>query len=230
MKPRPSAHTKEFAPLILWRDDIEKIVAILAQDGKDVEILASESSFENVAELAEHFGVIRPLTDLRIAGMTPYAALSLSQFDARLLVSADDNGSGVFFELNKLLSSRQRRWPFFYSQPFLWMLVVLNFILPKLALLAFGSNNGTYPALALTAAMISWMVWSLFINLRRHAVVRLTRHSESTSFFHRKKDELALVIISVVLGAVIGIVGTRVTDRIFKADGSNGQVVAPAQK
>ena len=38
-------------PLVLWRNDLEEIVSILGVKEGKVEIVASEYSFENVAEL-----------------------------------------------------------------------------------------------------------------------------------------------------------------------------------
>jgi hypothetical protein len=68
MKRKPSPNRKRFGPLVLWRNDLEEIVAIVGARGGNVQIVASEYSFESVAELVEHFGVIHPLTNLEIAG------------------------------------------------------------------------------------------------------------------------------------------------------------------
>lgn len=97
MKPVPSPHVKSFMPLVLWRDDVEKIVAILGRGGEDVEIVASEISFENVSELIVHFGVIHPLANLEIVGKKPYTRVALDRSNARLYVSADEKDSSGFF-------------------------------------------------------------------------------------------------------------------------------------
>jgi hypothetical protein len=58
-KPRPNV--KRCMPLVLWRNDLEEIVDILGARGGTVEIASSDYSFESVAELVGHCGVIHPL-------------------------------------------------------------------------------------------------------------------------------------------------------------------------
>lgn len=116
----------------------------------------------------------------------------------------------------------------FYSPPFLWIIILLN-LWPNLAAVIVG-RYPVYPAIVSAAAVFGWMVWMFFTDMRRHAVVRLVRHSERMSFFQRKKDDLALAVISLVLGTVIGIIGTKLADKILKADVDTAHVEAPAQK
>ena len=84
-----------------------------------------------------------------------------------------------------------------------------------------------YATILFSAAVSGWTFWVAFIRFRRHSLVRLARHSERTSFFQRKKDDLALAIISAIFGMIIGVAGTKLSDRVFKADVSTGQVVPP---
>jgi hypothetical protein len=224
-KPRPNV--KRCMPLVLWRNDLEEIVDILGARGGTVEIASSDYSFESVAELVEHCGVIHPLTNLEIVGSKPYTTISLRRFEARLYV-AEETGSGVFFELSKILAPRQRRWPFLYSFPFVYTIIVLSiwpnaigWLLPNFK----EAASGWVIVASNVAVMVGWVCWVTFIRLRHYVVIRLQRHSDRTSFFYRKKDELALLITGAIVGGVITFVGTKLVDKIFKAE--TGHVVAP---
>jgi hypothetical protein len=211
MKPKPSAHDRSFMPLILWRDDLESIAAILTANGGQVEFESSEISFENVTELVERFGTIHPVMSLDISGRGPYASVSLSRHDARLYVEA--SGSGIFFEVGKVLAARQRRWPLLYSFPFIYALLALNFW-PTAFNYLFGLEVG-YAAAASDVVILGWAIWANFVRFRRHSVIKLTRHIERTSFFQRKKDELALAFVSTIIGVVLGVVGTKLSEKLW---------------
>jgi hypothetical protein len=215
-----------FMPLVLWRDDLDRIVAILGKNGGNVELVASENSFETVAEMVDHFGVIHPLSSLQIKGRNPFASIDLDRIQARLYVTAE-NGSGVFFELSNVLAARQRRWPFLYSYPFLWILILLN-LWPNLTKAVFGWAG--YMAVASSAVVLAWAGWIGFIRLRHHAVVRLARRVEAQSFWQRNKDPLIVAVVAAVVGALLGIAGTKLADKLWTPNGGDKGQVTPPQK
>jgi hypothetical protein len=221
MKHNPSPYTRSFRPIVLWRDDLERIIAILVARGEDVEIIAEEYSFETVAELVHHFGTIHPLTVLEIKGQKPYATLDLGRLDARLFVSSRENGSGVFFELSKVLAAGQRRWPIIYSWPFILTLGWGNNVWPLLGKYITGWEF-RYAVLDWLVISFSWMIWAMFIRLRRTSVVHLARRSEAQSFSQRNKDQLIVAIISAIVGALLGVAGAKLADRIWLTPDANG--------
>jgi hypothetical protein len=169
-----------------------------------------------------HFGVIHPLGNLKITGRKPYANIDLDRLGASLYVTADEeNGSGVFLELDNVLAPRQRRWPILYSGWFVWTLILLN-ISSSFIRYNFGWESTIYSA-AFSLVVLFWVFWTGFFLIRRSAVINLKRHSERTSFFQRKKDELILAVISLVLGTLIGIFGTKLADRFLKVDADTTQ-------
>jgi hypothetical protein len=50
---------------------------------------------------------------------------------------------------------------------------------------------------------------------------------ERMSFFQRTKDQLALIVISAIVGGIITFAGTRLTDRIFKVGPERVHTAAP---
>jgi hypothetical protein len=229
IKRNPSPHTKSFPPLVLWRDDIEEIASVLKAHGSTVEIFAGEFAFEAVDELVERFGMIHPIFDLKMSGHPPYTSIDLNRFQSRLYVSGDSNGSGVFFEVSKILAARQRWFSVLYSQWFIWTIITLNIVLPLV--LTSLRLSPAYWVVGLNVVVLSCISWAAFVNVRRHSVIHLERRIETKSFLQRKKDDIATIIISAIVGVTLGIIGTKLADKVWPAsEGSKGQVSPSAEK
>jgi hypothetical protein len=67
---------------------------------------------------------------------------------------------------------------------------------------------GSQAATALHAASLMWLVWVLFVRLRRHSTILLAPRSGFNGFWLRKKDDLIVAAVSSVLGAILGVAGT----------------------
>jgi hypothetical protein len=191
MKKKPAPLTKSYMPIVLWRDDLEHIISAMASRGSTVEIEAGEYSFETVHELAEHSGVNHPLTTLTISGRQPYVNVDLDRTSARLYVGADNNATGIFFEIDKVLAARQRRWPFLYSYWFMWLIIIGNAAWPIFVRNAFAVE-APLSSIASGVALLGWMGWMNFIRLRRHTTIRLERRTASKPFLQRNKDHWPL--------------------------------------
>jgi hypothetical protein len=67
----------------------------------------------------------------------------------------------------------------------------------KLNLIPKSIENGLF--------IISW-AWNfkvLYIRLWKHSTINISRKNDNPNFFQRKKDELILTFITLVIGAVI---------------------------
>jgi len=110
-------------PLVLWREDLDEIISILQRREGAIQFVADDYTFEKLDELETHFGV-RDKNELKITSTKPYVSLELNDKQAWLFVSADSqDASGVFFELDKVLIARQRRFPALYT---FWFTSLLN--------------------------------------------------------------------------------------------------------
>ena len=94
--------------------------------------LADEMRFDNIDEVIRHFGDQAVLRELKMEAQSApddqftRASLDLDRMNASLYVSGGNVGSGVFFDANNILSSRQLKWPFFYSQKFNLIMMLIQ--------------------------------------------------------------------------------------------------------
>jgi hypothetical protein len=83
---------------------------------------------------------------------------------------------------------------------------------------------------AVSIGVLAWVLWVLFVRLKRYSVVRLERRSDKRSFFQRKKDELALMIISALIGAGLGVAGTMLAGQLHKMGGDKSERSEPTSR
>ena len=176
---------------------------------------ACDYSFEALDELEKHFGS-KDNIDLNIKSAKPYVSISLGKREARLYVDGSSPDlSGIFFELDKVLTSRQRRFPALYT---FWFLLLINIFTTATTIFIF--NNIKLPwDITLTWSPISlvasaWGLWILYMRMWRHSVIRMQHRATANSFVRRNKDQLAVTIIAAIVGAVLGIVGTKLIEKV----------------
>lgn len=214
MKRKPEALTN-YLPLILWREDLEELMSVLSRRNGAVEIVKGDYIFDTLDELAAHVGS-RDQTNLTISSSKPYAQIELQPSASRVFVMAEDATSSIFYEIDTVLTSRQRRIPLLYSYS------AVNTISTAVILLSFFAGwsvshagmPGYFSLIPLL--LVGWTVWVLFVRLKRNSVIRLERRVDRKSFFQRKKDELALMIISALIGAGLGVAGTMLAGYFHK--------------
>lgn len=237
-KPQPSSHSREYGPLRLWRDDLAKICGACEARQLKIAFLADEMRFDNIDELIRHFGEQAILHELKMEAQSTSAdrftsaTLDLDRMNASLFVSGGNIGSGVFFDVNNILNSRQLRWPFFYSQKFNLIMMLIQ-ATPFAVKFIFNSNVLTASPVygSFSILLVLWMLWSLYTNLRRHSAVMLIRRSDSPTFWRRNKDQFLIAAIAAILGALIGIVGTKVADRYWpQPEGTTLTNPAPSEQ
>jgi hypothetical protein len=211
---KPSALTKNYMPLILWREDVEELVSILKLRGASIEIVKGDYSFETLDEFENYAGP-NSQTNVKIVSGQPYTSIELAPWQASLYVAGThEQASGIFFELDKVLAGHQRRWPILYS---LWF---ANVIVWGCYGVTLGARYVGAPwqvseaATYVQVAALVWLLWIALVRFRRHSIVRMERRARARSFFQRNKDQLVIAIVAAVLEAVLGAVGTKVVEKI----------------
>src|SRR5450759_1876097 len=193
MKRTPKHLTKHYMPLVLWREDLDEIISILQRREGAIQFVADDYTFEKLDELETHFGV-RDKNELKITSTKPYVSLELNDKQAWLFVSADSqDASGVFFELDKVLIARQRRFPALYT---FWFTSLLNifiiamsiFIINKIKLPLYSII--TWSAVSLVASILG--LWVVYVRMWRYSIIRMRRRATTDSFVRRNKDQLAV--------------------------------------
>jgi hypothetical protein len=183
----------------------DEITSILQRREAVVQFEAGDYSFETLNELETHFGV-KDKNEFKIASTEPYVSIELGPNRARLYVSANSrDASGVFFELDKVLTTRQRRFPALYT---FWFTCLFGPIVANtINLINIYTNLPRSIALAsslVSLVIVTWTFWVLYIRMWWHSVIRMRRRSATVSFVHRNKE-----IIAAIVGAVLGVVALK---------------------
>ncbi len=194
---RPIA--KSYPPLNLFREDLEAIEEVLKRDAQGFCCGALDVQYDSIAELVEHRGE-GALSELVISAREPYLSVDLGKLWAKLYVGSNSNANaGVFYQIDEILTKTRRKlWPL-YSYYTTW---ILNGAIIGCALFVKHPID-----LVVTGVLISWVLWVSYVRMRRHATIYLSRRL-ALNFWGRRKDDVILALISAVIGAILGAVGT----------------------
>jgi hypothetical protein len=161
----------------------------------------------------------------------PYVNIELNRLWARIYVgSSKAESAGVFYQIDRVLKLRQRRFGFIYRQAFIWTLIAIN---ASFAALTLGTKVKLPVDLRMTwniffVAAFSYISW---VTLRKSAVIIAAKRSESVGFFVRNRDNLVVALIAAVVGAAIGIWGTNYfTGKENKGGGEGSSLTSPTAR
>lgn len=231
MKKLGSPQTKDFGPLKLTAFDLAEILRLLASSSEPgsnkVELIADDVQYDSAEEfVSESHGRIPKV--VRIKSSDPYATIDLHPAFARLYVSKDDVASvGLFAKLESVLRAGERQPKVLYSGWWivlsLWVLQGLSYI-PVLKAYAGAINV----AFLLNSA---WIVWAIYIHLRRFSLVQPVMASDPRTFWQRNSDNILIALISGLIGAVAGVAATKTADHFWRSESTPATPAsAPAQK
>jgi len=216
MKKIDKSISKEYLPVNLYLDDLENIHGILREVSDSVSIETDEYKFDTIEEVASNRKGDR-IKELHLKTTTnPHVTLGFTPLWARIYVSSSEaNGAGIFYKLNQVIEKRTRtlKWLYSFYVPFIvgGIMLLSSRFLPSLTY----SSSPFYVSLAVsvTALLFMWVIWITYVRLRKHSTIALIHRSTEKSFLQRNKDNLILVIISALLGAILGVAGTLIVNK-----------------
>jgi hypothetical protein len=199
---------KDYSPLKLYLNDLERLEQVLAESCSEATCDTEGFRFGSIAELASNVKKTR-LDAIRIEGNSPRASVELRKRWARIYVSSSKaQGAGMFYKLDQILSASQRSPRWLYSYSFVW---VLNVLIYSWGVLSFRIHDRLTRLVGVVVSgvlFIAWFAWVFRIRMTRHSTIILKRRAEQGSFVERNKDELAVAVIAATLGALLGVAGT----------------------
>ena len=213
MKKIKKSHRKMIEPVVLYFDDLEKIIEIFKEASNDIEISTDEYELETIKEIKESDKEI--LNSLSIMIHEPYVSLELKPNEVWLYISEDEPVSrGVFEKIKQLLSSRRQK---------LYWLAKINWISGGMFYGAIAGSSvlflgpgilekNIYNILLGCSILILGLIlslWSYNLWMKRHSIIYTKRRIESTSFWNRKKDDIVLAIIFAIVGSIITLLITQ---------------------
>src|ERR1700674_1223135 len=213
--------SRNYPPIVVKVDDLEDLERVLSANGNKVKITCDDYLFESVAELAEHLKGTR-IRKVEIRLSEPFVVIELNRLSAHLYVdSSNIPSSGLFFQLDQILSRCRRRASWAYSAKsflaanvVLWVVNVAIWFLPR------SVRFTTYDFVALSLVfglIVVGTTWIGFIRTRRCSTVYIVRRREERSFFQRNRDQLAVALFSALIGALLGGTATYVVNNILRS-------------
>ena len=214
MKIIPQSKRFSFPTIHINRDDIESILEILRSKGAEINLECEGYQFDSIDEICERLG--NSVKIFSISAKKPYVSIEfkknpLSQID--LYASGDDSsGIAAFHEIKELLLKRK--------SILVKILPIQVAAIPFLIFLFIGFVPLNYIATIFPSKFFSLCFFSLFIMLGlfplafkfgQFYTISLLHSHENKSFLYRKKDDIMLII----LGAIIGAVATILFGKLF---------------
>lgn len=198
--------SKDYYPVVMWRDDIEALIDVLKEAGSKVSLSTDDFEFTSLDDAAQHFGG-RPQFDLKISGIAPYAQLELSRGRTNLYVGRDANSVKIFHELDEIISKAQRKPATAYH---FGLLMLINFAFIGLSQISVAAAW----VAPVSVILFAWFIWAGFITMRRNSVINFQRRSEARPFFERNKDQLIIFLITAVISGLLGFAGAEIKNRL----------------
>jgi hypothetical protein len=201
---------KNYLPVVLYLEALEGIVDAFTVEGNKIEIRADDYSFDSITELSNHFKVNGPKS-LEVKSLNPYGRLELNPLWAELYMgSSSIESAGIFYKIDRIMSSSERRPRIGYSYYSVWLLPLLSWIpniLPKSA--------NEHDIFLIFNVPFLWVVWVLFIRLKKHSTLILERFSNKQGFLKRNSDAIKLLLIGAILGCISTIAGQIILEKMI---------------
>lgn len=206
--------SKEYLPVKIYIDDLEKIVAVLDDNSIKYSIETDFYKYDNLTELIK-YSTDKAHKNLKIQTSNPYMTIEFHKMWAKIYVSVDDMlTTGLFHKIDEIINQSRRLIPFFYSYYFVW---IVNILLPiENALI--NRDGKLFHEYIDTTLYILWILWlarTTYIRLVKHSSIQLIKKEHVSSFFQRKRDDLILALLSALVGAILGVIGTILTTKFL---------------
>lgn len=206
--------SKEYLPVKIYIDDLEKVVAVLDDNSIKYSIETDFYKYDSLAELVNS-STDRNTKNLKIQTANPYMTIEFHKMWAKVYVSVDDMlTTGLFHKIDEIINQSRRLIPFFYSYYFVWL---VNILLPIESALI-NRDGKLFPEYFDTTLYILWILWlarATYIRLVKHSSIQLIKKEHVSSFFQRKRDDLILALLSALVGAILGVIGTIFTTKFL---------------
>lgn len=201
---------------VVYLDDIEHLVELFREVCEHVEIESDEYKFGGLEDLK--IMKSSSLRSITLRSTNPWITVEIGP--EKIHVYAGDS-TPALRGLVACVSDHFKGRASFIQRGF------LNYLLSSIlvvTLIPSALHHGKQPdpswlilaGLGLVAILgLGWIWWSISGIGRRH-VVRLESRAHATSFLVRKKDDLLLALVSGAIGALLGVIGSLVTNKLTK--------------
>ncbi len=205
-----SFSSKNFPPAELYVEDLEEFFKLFQTTSNDIELEVGDVRLDDPADfatLAQHFGYGR-LGSVKIKAKNIWFGIELNSTGARAYISSPTPLTLGVIEKIRLIMKRRRRsiW---------WHVRKLSYIFPMILLLFYFDPAPMPHQLKdlmpewgwLVASLLSFWLVESFCKKNKLLIWATQKHLKK-SFLETNKDQLAVSLISVFVGAVVGAIIT----------------------
>lgn len=222
----PSVHREWFPVVRMWRDDLEEIVKLVREvvGGKEKLMLrvrdkSDEYSISEIADIAT-FKIPR-LKQISIYAPSIRVRLDIGPKDPILEVEDPDlHVRGLLAEISRMIHAKARplarldRW----IVDHLWFLILILLVAIPIGLInmlsgaSLGAHDKT-PGIAWQPAVVGLAFgtvlyyavgWLYRLGKFNTSILHIKSKVEEPTFWSRKKDDLAITLVSSVLSLILG--------------------------
>lgn len=192
------SYSEKLKPVVLYLDDIQKIVDVFKEASENIEIVSSNYKFNDVDELKELKKEY--INELKIHVNSPYISFDIRKSYVELYSSSSGvTEMGVIQGVKAYIKSSNNHFSIFYS-----LIYPLIFFYTGLVLYILY-DTGFYFNISISLMTIGAILY--FINyynrFYRKSFIYLCDRIDRPNFFKRNKDDLILALISALFPILI---------------------------
>lgn len=203
MKRRSEFLVSVCKPVLLYREDIQRLHDLLASGGaRQVGVVADGYVFDSLDELLEKGG--HRVESLELGTDSPRVSLTVGTRTTIYAGRDDGESRGLFEQVREYLSGkrRRRRLTGRAAAVLAWMALALNFV----ALGVILSTKGADTPLSLVMVGLVVVFWAhLVADSTNKTLVYLTPGDESPGFWTRNRDAILVSLGTTLVGIVVGV-------------------------
>ncbi|MFY7735078.1 MAG: hypothetical protein ACOVSR_16495 [Bacteroidia bacterium] len=214
MKKINQSISRKYLPVKIYLDDLDQIVTLFNENNIKYSLETDNYKYESLEELIIS-NKEKEIKSLKIKTDEPYITIEFTKLWTQIYFSSDEPFvTGLFHKINSIINNTKRLFPFFYSYYFVWtmniFLLLINII---------NKDGRLFPEYIDTSIFILYFLWLprvLYIRLVKHSSIQLLKKEHVSNFFHRKRDDLILALVSGLFGAILGVLATILTTKFLK--------------
>jgi hypothetical protein len=222
MQKKNSSYFEKFMPVTLYLDDLEEIIGYLKNVADNIFIETDEYEYKSLDELLSNTDC-ETIYDLELASgdqkVNILTKITLNLETNRILLYRSDNEErlrGGFEKIKDVLKERERTYLRYLLIP--WS---VNATLIGLGLFVMKFWFYLPPFVSPIAIFIMLvgcigLVWYLVREKNKYSIIVLKRRSNQISFWKRYKDQIWLLVIGAIVGSVVTIITTYVSNLLSK--------------
>jgi hypothetical protein len=215
MLPRTGPRVEQLPPLKLYREDLDKLLSLFKEHCQQVTFGDDEHLYDSLDEMEG-----RTPTSLKcflIQGVVPHAEIVIRgshktrlsvQRSTLFVVERNSKSDLLFLSVKDFLLTRKSKWRIFLRQAAIiaGAVGIAACVFTKALLHSHDTGELGYDLVFLGS--FGLLLLGLLVNAKQASYITLRLRSKSQSFWERNGNSIIMVLI----GTVIGIVGTLVTE------------------